>query len=1551
MSDVGANLGTATGYLDIDASGVERGVASAENSLQSLDQILYGNLQGIRNLGYGFEAFTSVVGAALGGAIKSAVDWESAMAGVERTNYDSSQSAAQNKAAIDSLGDSLQNLSTIKPLAASDLAKIAETAGSLGLARKDVAAFTSVVADLAATTDLTADQATTSMARIAGIMGVPAAQFRNLASAIVQTGISTQATEPEIVSMATRLSGVANTVGLTADQLIGLSAAVSSVGIRAEMGSTAIQKTFTDMAAAVSEGGQKLALFARVAGVSSEQFSQLFKDNAAQALLQYVNGLGRMQQAGQDVTGVLDALGEKEARQANTLQRLGAAQVQTINSNIRLSSAYQVANQAFQQGTALQEIAARRYETTAAQLRILQNEVLVTARTYGALFLPALGLVVSGLQDFFRGLNAIPAPMRAIIAVLGAITFSLGTLAATFLLIAPRIIQTRAALAALSGAQIQAAGTARAHAVALDGVAGAALAANESLLGLRAGTAASGVASAGAAAGIASVATRANAANGVIGFLASNFGRFTKVLGILGVALSVASVAVGIFGSRQRAAADPANNLASVNQALVQAILQSQGANQDAANSFLINALSMANVIPVAQRLGFTMAQLIAIIKGAADASLMSQFQESVNGAIKGGDNEAKKLQAAVSDLQGQWQSANEVAKQQVAAQQEMGISTGDLTQDTKELAKAAREAQEALDQQNQAIISLVDAEQQQESAQLSLKEAQVRYQEALVDARNPLEEVQKAELDLQQARLSAEDAARTLADSEAKLRNVRADALDDLLDAQDSLQDAYDKYADSLDNITEKQEELNDLQRGPTVRELTDAVNDLADAQLRLTDAEVAVSDAQYQLNYLMGEGASTKDIEAAQRALAKAQQSVADSQQGIAESQDKLNDLQDGAGAEELAKAQREYNASLRDSSSALRDISDKQAELNQAQIDYASNRAYLDALEEVRSNQLSLQQANLRVQESQNSLAKAQIDSGSASLAVEQANLAVEDALIAVARANTEVVKQTALARGEFFDAGREAQEFGRQLASLAGQAPTDEDRKRIESYAAALSKAKPGKKISDEAPSPGGGGGIGGGLSGLGDLSGMTDALGDFNSEAEKSPSLLDKIKDKVPEILSAIVGGIAGYFAGGALAGAIAGPLGIVIGIIGGALVGLIVTKVLTPIFQGLINNFPKWISAIAGFFASIPSALANIVPLVLGFVVNLVTSVVLGMAGLTPQVVGVLAQIPGLFIALFSTIGGIILGFFTETLPAWAGNLGQLAIQAVVALAGLAGTFGEWFLRILNSVIQFAASIPGGLVSLLSSVPDLARRVWNGFLSITSSILGALFNFIAGVPGRILGLISSLIGFLADIGSRAASGLYNGLANGVVSVYNFVAGIPGRIFNALNSMYDTALGVGKNVAIGLYNGIISPGFNLYNKLVDWVTSNIPGPIKKALGISSPSKIAMQLGQFTSEGLLIGLVSMRSQIQDAATSLAESIASNIDPRTIGAFDVSSFAGGINPNIVQSIAGVAASTPAGSTERGGDIINNINTVVQDAAEIADEISWSQLVRRRS
>ena len=311
--------------------------------------------------------------------ISSGIEFESAFAGVKKT-------VEATDAEFQQLSEDLIAMSLEIPIAAKDLARIEELAGQLGVSGvKNLSKFTETVAKIGVTTNLTEEAAATSFARIANIIQEPIDNIDRMGAAVVQLGNTSATTESEIVEFANRIAGAGKVAGLSTADLFGFGAAFSSVGVGAERGGTAVSKALLMMGEAVSNGGDELKDFAKIAGVTAEEFSRIFREDAGKVFAMFIEGVGS---AGIEGAAILDKLELSDQRLKQAFLSVGGA------SGI-LTSSLQTANKAFEDNDALTEEAEKRFATTESKLKLLGNQFAEIGLNINEGLLPVLNSVIS----------------------------------------------------------------------------------------------------------------------------------------------------------------------------------------------------------------------------------------------------------------------------------------------------------------------------------------------------------------------------------------------------------------------------------------------------------------------------------------------------------------------------------------------------------------------------------------------------------------------------------------------------------------------------------------------------------------------------------------------------------------------------------------------------------------------------------------------------------------------------------------------------------------------------------------------------------------------------------------------------------------------------------------------------------------------------------------------------------------------------------------------------------------------------------------------------
>lgn len=396
--------------------------------------------------------------------VDASVEFESAMAGVFKTidATDAEQLA---------LTEGIKELSLRLPATTTEIAAVAEAAGQLGVEKGSILEFTETMIQMGTTTNISSEEAAVSLARLANITGMSADEYDRLGSVIVALGNSFATTETEIVEMATRLAATGELVGLSEAEIMAVATALYSLGIEAEAGGTAISKVFRKLETATAsyepaidvinrtgyslrelellESNQSkvfketadsigvtayelskymdnvkvLGQIADVSGTTAEEFVKAWGVNAVGAVDQFVTGLGKMEERGENAVGTLNEIA------GFTGDRLSNAILALASSGGMLTEALDTANTAWEENSALAEEAAKRYETTESKITIMKNAVNLLKQEIGDDFAAAIEPGVEKLTDFAVAAADSAAESPALATGLAGIAGALGGLA------------------------------------------------------------------------------------------------------------------------------------------------------------------------------------------------------------------------------------------------------------------------------------------------------------------------------------------------------------------------------------------------------------------------------------------------------------------------------------------------------------------------------------------------------------------------------------------------------------------------------------------------------------------------------------------------------------------------------------------------------------------------------------------------------------------------------------------------------------------------------------------------------------------------------------------------------------------------------------------------------------------------------------------------------------------------------------------------------------------------------------------------------------------
>lgn len=348
------------------------------------------------------------------------------------------------------------------------------------------------------------------------------------------------------------------------------------------------------------------------------------------------------------------------------------------------------------------------------------------------------------------------------------------------------------------------------------------------------------------------------------------------------------------------------------------------------------------------------------------------------------------------------------------------------------------------------------------------------------------------------------------------------------------------------------------------------------------------------------------------------------------------------------------------------------------------------------------------------------------------------------------------------------------------------------------------------------------------------------------------------------------------------------------------------------VFQALLPVLPQIAALVAGLAAQIGpllgGALGQVTPLV-GLLVSTLSGVFVAimpgvtamvvtlsgaMAQIIPVVMGVIASIMPLVATLLTQLAPIITNLVTSILPPVVSIFGNI----VNAIAPLITQLAAVLIPIIQALLPVVVTVFGVIASVITAAMQIVQgiiqvvtglisgnwsKVWTGIGNILSGVWNTIVALVKGalqIVGQVvisgLGLVGNFVGdVLGNIG-RFFSDTWNNITRGVGGFIDgfmrFFLDLPGKIQGALSGAGEWLLGIGKNIIDGLINGITGMAGTVARAILNLIPEAIRGPIEAALGIHSPSRVAMWWGEMIGDGLSGGIDGSQRKVAASMNSL-------------------------------------------------------------------------------
>lgn len=332
-------------------------------------------------------ALAAFSGGALATATSAAADFEQAMVEVEKVTSEATAAA---------LSTEIRELARRIPIAQNELAKIAATAGRLGVSgTENIREFTEVTAKMAEATDLASEEAADAFARMSTLMELPIQDVEKLGSAINELSNNMAASAGEIVDAATRSSGVLTQLGLSSETILSLNGAMNEVSASSRLAGTQLRR----FAQEIRDPG-KVQDLAGALGMTAEEFKTMRSESPLELIEQMVSAFA---EGGEKADLLRSTLGTTSRQ---TLSKL-AQNWSSVEEGVEM------ANEQFTEATSLQREFEAATSTFNAKMRQTMNILRDNAIAIGNVLLPHLTDLLTRVNEFLRSGDSLLGQLSA----------------------------------------------------------------------------------------------------------------------------------------------------------------------------------------------------------------------------------------------------------------------------------------------------------------------------------------------------------------------------------------------------------------------------------------------------------------------------------------------------------------------------------------------------------------------------------------------------------------------------------------------------------------------------------------------------------------------------------------------------------------------------------------------------------------------------------------------------------------------------------------------------------------------------------------------------------------------------------------------------------------------------------------------------------------------------------------------------------------------------------------------------------------------------------
>jgi phage-related protein len=259
------------------------------------------------------------------------------------------------------------------------------------------------------------------------------------------------------------------------------------------------------------------------------------------------------------------------------------------------------------------------------------------------------------------------------------------------------------------------------------------------------------------------------------------------------------------------------------------------------------------------------------------------------------------------------------------------------------------------------------------------------------------------------------------------------------------------------------------------------------------------------------------------------------------------------------------------------------------------------------------------------------------------------------------------------------------------------------------------------------------------------------------------------------------------------------------------------------------------------------TAIQNVLPKVIEVAVDIVVALAEGLA----------RGVPAVATAALELVKGVLQGI--------AANIEDIVVAGMECVIGfmdgIASRIGDVIQSGIELALSFIEGVADGLTNNKERMAEAVRKVIKAMLTTGVEVIkGGLTGFLEG-------------------GKELLGGLVDGIKAKWPAVKEAVKSAIDKAKGAVANAGSKLLQAGKDLIQGFINGIASKAWAVISKATEVVGGAVQA-VKNFLGINSPSRVFMEIGKYTAQGMSVGLDKYAYLAEDSASGLAENVVKNV-----------------------------------------------------------------------